>query len=53
MQQLNKEKIMIVFWFVIVLLVGSFIAGMLLKDFIINSITKFMNKIKSFFVKGE
>jgi hypothetical protein len=44
---------MIVFWLVIVLLVASFIAGMLLKDFIINSIAKFMKKIKSFFVKGE
>jgi hypothetical protein len=44
---------MVVFLLVIILLVISFIAGMLLKDFIINSITKFMNKIKSFFVKGE
>jgi hypothetical protein len=44
---------MIVFWLVIILIVASFIAGMLFKDLVIKYITKFINKIKSFFVKGE
>jgi hypothetical protein len=44
---------MMVFWLVIVLIVTAFIAGMLFKDLVIKYVTKFVNKIKSFFVKGE
>jgi hypothetical protein len=44
---------MVIFWLVIILIIASFIAGMLFKDLVIKYITKFINKIKSFFVKGE
>jgi hypothetical protein len=44
---------MVVFWLVIVLIAASFIAGMIFKDLIVGYFIKFLNKIKSLFIKGE
>jgi hypothetical protein len=44
---------MVVFGFVIILIIVSFIFGMFFKDLVIKYLTKFVNKIKSLFVKGE
>jgi hypothetical protein len=39
--------------FLFVLIIASFIAGMFFKELVIKYITKFINKIKSLFIKGE
>jgi uncharacterized membrane protein YraQ (UPF0718 family) len=44
---------MVGFLFVIIFVVASFIAGMIFKDLIVGYFVKFLNKIKSLFVKGE
>jgi len=44
---------MVVFWLVIILIIASFISGMIFKDIVVGYVIKFINKIKSLFVKGE
>jgi hypothetical protein len=44
---------MVGFLFVVIFVIAAFISGMLFKNLIVGYVVKFLNKIKSLFVKGE